>query len=216
MNIANIISFFVAACAFAYGAVKLFKKGKPMYFQLLICAAGCYALEELSTIVNYLCGGFEEPVTIGLLGIFGCNFFLLSANYGQLDRIVDDGSSVNNRAKRIALIAPFIFILITAAIFLSRMRENIFSAVVFSFIMLPAIPASYFNLKHLIMPIDDFGFLRSTNPCNISALIFYLLMAVHILFMSSETEFDITSILLSLSVLNTVICSEKGAKKWGI
>ncbi len=216
MNIANIISFFIAACAFTYGALKLFKKGKPMYFQLLICAAGCYALEELSTIVNYLCGGFEETVTIGLLGIFGCNFFLLSANYGQLDRIVDDGSSVNNRAKRIALLAPFVFIAVTVSIFLHQMRESLFGAVAFSLIMVPAIPASYFNLKHLMMPVDDFGFLRSTNPCNISALIFYLLTAVHILLINFKPGFDITSILISLSVLTVVICSEKGAKKWGI
>ena len=86
-----LISFLIAAFAFGFGAVKLFKKKRPLYLQLLVCAAGCFALEQLSYVINLWCG-VTAAVSIGMFGIFGSNFFLLSANYGTLDKIVDDGN----------------------------------------------------------------------------------------------------------------------------
>ena len=85
----GLISFLTASFAFGYGAIRLFKKRKPMYLQLLVCASGCFALEQLSYIVNLWCG-VTAVVSIGMFGIFGCNFFLLSANFGTLDKIVDE------------------------------------------------------------------------------------------------------------------------------
>ena len=35
----GLASFLVAAFAFGFGAGKLFKKKKPMYLQILVCAA---------------------------------------------------------------------------------------------------------------------------------------------------------------------------------
>lgn len=37
----------------------------------------------------------------------------------------------------------------------------------------PALPASFFSLKHLLLPPDDIGFLKSTTGINILALAFY-------------------------------------------
>lgn len=51
----GLISFLIAEFAFGYGAKKLFKKKKPMYLQLLVCAAGCFAIQQLSYIVNIRC-----------------------------------------------------------------------------------------------------------------------------------------------------------------
>ena len=43
-----LVSFLIAAFAFGFGAAKLFKKKKPLYLQLLVCAAGCFAIQQLS------------------------------------------------------------------------------------------------------------------------------------------------------------------------
>ena len=45
-------SFLLAAFAFGFGAVNLFKKKKPMYLQILVCAAGCFAIQQLSYVVK--------------------------------------------------------------------------------------------------------------------------------------------------------------------
>ena len=43
-----ILSLLISAFAFGMGAGKLFKKGTPLYWQLYICAAGCFALRHTS------------------------------------------------------------------------------------------------------------------------------------------------------------------------
>ena len=99
-----------------YGMYKLFQKKKPLYFQLLVCAAACFALEELYSTVGIWCNIYNSAINLGMIGVFGCNFFLLSANYGQLDSIVDDGNSINRKAKTIAWLGPIILGLAIIAI----------------------------------------------------------------------------------------------------
>lgn len=69
----ELLAFDVSAKAFGYGAFHLFRKGKPKYFQLFVCAAGCYMLEELRVIVNSLLGSGSRDglVTVRLFGFFG-------------------------------------------------------------------------------------------------------------------------------------------------
>ena len=69
----GLISFLIAEFAFGYGAKKLFKKKKTMYLQLLVCAAGRFAIQQLSYIVNIWCrvtasfGYSSAPVCCGYL-----------------------------------------------------------------------------------------------------------------------------------------------------
>ena len=209
----GLVSFLTAAFAFGYGAVKLFKKKKPMYLQLLVCAAGCFALQQLSYVVNIWCG-VTAAVSIGMLGIFGCNFFLLSANYGTLDKIVDDGKG-SRKARAISVIAPVIMAVLAVFVFLSWKDKDLFCAVMWLVMLLPALPASYFNLKHILLPIDPFELLRATRPCNIAALVFYVVTAAYAI-CSAVGKGGVLSVLMSLSVLALSLCAGKGAEKWGI
>ena len=212
----GLISFLTASFAFGYGVVKLFKKRKPMYLQLLVCASGCFALEQLSYIVNLWCG-ITAVVSIGMLGIFGCNFFLLSANFGTLDKIVDESKGLN-KVRAISFIAPVVMAVLTVFAFLSWKDKDIFCAVMWLVMLLPALPASYFNLKHILLPMDPFEFLRATKPCNISALIFYAVTAAYVICSASQssTVSGVLTVAMSLSVLGLSLCAVKGAKKWGI
>ena len=49
------------------------------------------------------------PAYLGRIGFF---LFILTASYGQLDRIVDDGSSKMRSARITALIAPLLAMLL--------------------------------------------------------------------------------------------------------
>lgn len=209
-------SFLIAAFAFGFGAAKLFKKRKPMYLQILVCAAGCFALQQLSYIVNIWCN-VTAAVSIGMFGIFGCNFFLLSANFGTLDKIVDESKGFN-KVRAISIIAPIVMAILTVFAFLSWKDKDMFCAVMWVVILIPALPASYFNLKHILLPVDPFEFLRVTKPCNIVALSFYIITAVYSIF-SANTGYivsGILSVVMSISVLALSLCAVKGAKRWGI
>ena len=206
-------SFLIAAFAFGFGAAKLFKKKKPMYLKLLVCAAGCFAIQQLSCVVNIWCG-VTAPVSIGMLGIFGCNFFLMSANFGTLDKVVDDGKG-SKKARTGAFIAPVIMAALTVAAFLAWKDKDMFCAVMWLVMLLPALPASYYNLKHILLPMDPFEFLRATKPCNIAALAFYIVTAAYVIF-SAVGKGGALSVAMSVSVLAISLCAVKGAEKWGI
>ena len=212
----GLTSFLIASVAFGFGALKLFKKGKPMYLQLIVCASGCFALQQLSYIVNLWCG-VTETVSIGMLGIFGCNFFLLSANFGTLDKIVDEGKGFNE-VRAVSTIAPAVMAVLMTLAFLLWRRKDIFCAVMWAVILIPALPASYFNLKHILLPIDPFEVLRATRACNIAALIFYIVTVAYVICLASmeRTISGMLSVMMSLSVLTLSLCAVKGAERWGI
>lgn len=212
----SIAAFLIAAAAFIYGAINLFKKGKPLYFQILICAVGCYAIEELFSIIVIICGKFEEPINIGTLGIFGLCLFLLSANYGQLDKIVDDGK--DKKARLLALIAPLFIIALQIYLFVLLKDGSVFSMIVLTIINIPSIPASYFNLKHLLLKNDDFGFLKATRWCNIMALTYYVFSLAFIIVFSFGNNFAtaLASVITVFPILGLAIAAKKGADLWAI
>ena len=211
-----LVSFLIAAFAFGFGAVKLFKRKKPMYLQILVSAAGCFALQQLSHVVNIWCG-VTAAVSIGMLGIFGCNFFLLSANFGTLDKIVDDGKG-SGKARALAVIAPGMMAALAAAAFFSWKDRDLLCAVMWVVMLVPALPASYFNLKHILLPMDPFAFLRATRPCNLAALAFYLVTAAYAICSASagSTVSGALSVLMSAAALALSLCAVRGVKKWGI
>ena len=212
----GLISFLIALAAFVYGASGLFRKKKPLYFRILACAAGCLALQRLSHVVNLWCGVFATG-GIGMLGIFGCNFFLLSANYGALDKIVDDGRD-SKKARSVAFVAPVIMAALTVIAFLAWKDRDTFCAVMWLVILLPSLPASYFSLKHVLLPMDPFGFLKTTRPCDTAALVFYAVTAAYGIcsLTAGSAVSGVLSVLMSMSVLCLTLYAVKGASKWEI
>ena len=210
-----ILSLLIAVFAFGMGAGKLFKKGTPMYWQLYICAAGCFALRQLSETVNFLCG-IQGNIGVGMLGIFGCNFFLLSANYGTLDKVVDDGSTENKIARRLALLAPAVLAVLVTLVFFAWRKKDIVCGALWLLVLLPVLPASYFNTKHLLMPLDAFELLRATRHCNLVSLGFYLLSAFYGVFcaLGNTLLAGVVSVVLSVSILLLVSAAIKGREKW--
>lgn len=212
----TLLSFLLALIAFLYGAAALFRKKTPLYFQLIVCAAGCYALEELCSFVTDLCGGFEYPITVSVFGSFGCFFFLLSANYGQLDGVVDDGAPENKKFRCLSLLAPLFFggFLLFCLLFLYR-SYGAFAALVMAAVYAPLLFASYYNLKHLLIPIDSFGFLKTTRLYNGTALLFYLAHLLYLVaFIFRPSAVTVFSVVISCTLLGMIAAGVKGAKLW--
>lgn len=187
-----------------------------MYFRLFAFATGCFALYLLSYVVSRWCG-IVPSMSIGAFSIFGAEFFLLSANYGTLDKLVDDGDRSQN-ARRLSWIAPFVIAVLAVAEFFAWLKEDIFTAEMWVVIAIPAAAASYFNLKHLLLPTDAFGLLRATRFCNVFALIFYVITAVYVIVSSMGRTIlsGVLLVLMSLSVLGMTMSAIKGSEKWGI
>ena len=212
-----LLAFAVSAAAFGYGAYHLFRKDRPKYFQLYVCAAGCYMLEELWVIVNSLLGNGSQDglATVRLVGFFGCLCFMLSANANEFDKVVDDGT--DQRAKVLALIAPAALLVPFAFFAFSPVNTESAAVIVIGFLSIsPALFAAYFSAKHLLLPEDALGFLRITTGIDILALVFYAANYVYPLayLYCPGTVMSIYDLLLAGMLFGMIVLCRKGAEKW--
>ena len=111
--IAELIPLSATLFSFIYGLNKFFKKGKPLFLQSITMAMGCHALGSIYHLCQTLTTetvleGFT-PAYLGRIGFF---LFLITASYGQMDRIVDDGSKKLRPSRIIALAAPICAVLL--------------------------------------------------------------------------------------------------------
>ena len=213
----ELLAFAVSVAAFVYGVIHLFEKGIIDYFKYYVYAIGCYTLEELWVIVNALLGNGSRDglVTVRLVGYFGCLCFMLSANAKIFDKIVDDGG--NRRAKRLAFLAPAALLAMYAASAFSPYNTNSPAVTLVGLVCIsPSLVASYFNLKHLLLPKDAMGFLEITRGINILALVFYAANFIYPLFDLIFTKIAMSVYDLSLAVIffAMIVLCRKGAEKW--
>lgn len=187
------------------------------YFQLFVCAAGCYMLEELWVIVNSLLGSGNRDglVTVRLFGFFGCLCFMLSANANEFDKVVDEGNG--GKARTLAFIAPAVLLMIYALYaFLPINSGSILNTVIGFVSIAPALFAAYFSLKHLLLPKDEMGFLKTVKGIDILALVFYTANYIYPLIdlCFSGTVMSLYDLFLAVLLLGMIVLCGKGAAKW--
>lgn len=167
IKLLELLAFAVSAAAFALGAAYRVRREMPKYYQLYVCAAGCYMLEELWVIVNSLLGNGSQDglLTVRLFGFFGCLCFMLSANANEFDRMIDEGQ--NRRVRLLACAAPLLLLALFAFYAASPANTEPAGVTVAGFFSVsPALLASYYSLKHLLLPDDAMGFLKITRGLN--------------------------------------------------
>ena len=218
MWIAELIPLCATLFSFIYGIIKFFKKGKPLFLQSITMAMGSHALGSIYHVCQTLTTetvfrGFT-PAYLGGIGFF---LFFIVASYGQMDRIVDDGSKKIRPARYIALIAPLCAILLYLP---SGLFGELPLATKISLLLvwLPAIFAVYYNLKHSIIPNLDFGFIKATKPYNILAVCLGFAELIRI----TAWNYPYNILLVISSVIFAGLCvalmvaAKKGAEKWTI
>ena len=213
-----LIPLVAALISFIYGASQFFKRGKPLCMQSLAMAMASHALGSIYqlclTVSNEdILEGFT-PAYLGRIGFF---LFLITASYGQLDRIVDDGTRRMRPARLIALIAP----VVASLIFVPNMLLEecpTSSKVAYAIVWIPAIISVYFNMKHAIIPDLDFGFVKAIKPYNIFVL---LLSIAELLCLTAWNYFYnfqmiLTACIFAILCILTMIAAKRGVEKWTI
>lgn len=213
-----LLTLLAALFSFIYGLCHFFKKGKPFCMQSLTMAMGSHALGSIYQLcLTVSTEGVLEGFTPAYLGRIGFFFFLLAASYGQLDRIVDDGTAAMRPARVIALIAP----VCAALLYIPNgilPYTPISTKIAYAFVWLPALFSLYFNLKHAIIPDLDFGFIKALRPYNVLALC----LGVSELICLTAWDYlysiplVVTAVLFSALCVCTMIAAKKGVEKWTV
>jgi hypothetical protein len=169
--IAELVPLAATVFSLIYGLKHFFKKGKPLFLQSITMAMASHALGSVYHICQSLTSDdIVEGFTPAYLGRIGFFLFLLTASYGHLDRIVDDGSSKMRPARILALAAPVMAILLYIPNALID-DVTIATKIVYALVWIPSIFCVYFSLKHAIIPDLDFGFIKAIKPYNVFALL---------------------------------------------
>ena len=216
--IAELAPLFATMFSFIYGLKHFFKRGKPLFLQTITMAMGCHALGSIYHLCQSITGNaLIEGFTPAYLGRIGFFLFIITASYGQMDRIVDDGSPKMKPCRRIALIAP----ICAALLYIPNCIIDdvpIQTKVVYALVWVPAVIAVYFNLKHAIIPNMDFGFIKAIKPYNILVL---CLCFSELICLTAWDYYDAVLLALSAVVFSalcicTMIAAKKGVEKWTI
>ena len=186
--------------------------------QSITMAMGCHALGSIYHVCQTLTTEMVlEGFTPAYLGRIGFFLFLITASYGQMDRIVDDGSAAIKPSRYIALVAP----VCAALLYLPNgLMEDLpgVTKVTVLLVWLPAIVSVYYNMKHAIIPDCDFGFIKAIKPYNILAtcLGFAELLCLTAWNYLYNTQLVIASVIFAVLCVAFIFAAKKGAEKWTI
>lgn len=215
---AELIPLVAALSAFIYGIRNFFKRGIALYAQSITMAMGCHALGSLYHVCEVIATeNVSEGFTPAYLGNMGFYLFFIAASYGQLDRIVDDGSKKMRPARYIAIIAPVLAIMVCIPNYLSE-QFNIGIGISCVMLWIPAAVSVYFSLKHAIIPDMDFGFVKAIKPYNAlaTALVFSDLIC-----MTARNSFPdyvrmVFAVIFGVLCIATIYAAKKGVEQWTI
>ena len=216
--IAETVPLFATLFSLIYGLRHFFKKGKPLFLQTITMAMASHALGSIYHLCQTLTSDtLIEGFTPAYLGRIGFFLFIITASYGQMDRIVDDGSAKMKPSRYIALIAPIFAALLYIPNYIIE-DVSIQTKVVYALVWIPAVVAVYFNLKHAIIPNMDFGFIKAIKPYNILilSLSFSELVCLTAWDYYEIVPLAISAVVFGVLCISTMIAAKKGAEKWTI
>ena len=217
--ISTIVSGVVTILAFALG-VKFFfgDKHSAMYFRFITCAIGCYAFADTFwSTYFFLNKAIPTGFSITEISYFGAFLFLFTANKGQFDSLVDDGSPKFRKYRIFSLVAPIVLITMIIVYFIAGIRtEPVITMAIENFCFLPMVAASYYNMKHLIWPNSDYGFIKALKPVNLCLLLVYYFEACLLLceVKSLVIPAIVFTYILAFLMLAIVFLAKRGREQW--
>ena len=210
-------AFVLTLTGFIYGSIKFFKKNKAMYLWMITLGIGCAMLTSLFNFLQILTQGvLPFKFNVGMLGTIGTFLFFLTANYGQMDSLADDGNKKFIKYRIIAILAPILLLALYIPTLFYDIEIGLRIAQII--ILLITMLASYFHLKHLIFPDVDFGIIKCIRGYNFMALL-YAVCSVLIIVgkdLNVDALWMTTEIIGSIILLCILPILERGVKKWMI
>ena len=205
-----------AGIGFGYGLYRFFRDESALYVRMIIFSVGCAMFGRLFEMLQYLVNGeLGSGFQVGMLGIIGSFLFLFSANFGQMDSVVDDGSPVFRKTRLISLAAPLVIIAIWCLIACTKGLNK--TTIPLGIETLFIAQASYFHLKHLIIKDVEYGLIKAIRNYNLFALIYALLCMLEMLVESFNLPvfcIVIVYVLQCIVLILFVPVLERGVKKW--
>ena len=214
--IANIITLAGALVGSVYGAIRFFRPRAAIYPQMITLASGIIVFGRLYQIIRIVTiSDVLEHFHLGILATIGSLLFLFAANFGAMDTLADDGSAEFRKYRIIPLAAPAVVIAVYLTLFYFAHQPKL-TKVIAGFISVIVAAASYYNLKHLIIPDVDFGVIRCLRQYNLLALVYECLCMADIVAQSRELEIAtlIIGILTGVILPLIIISVDKGVQKW--
>lgn len=219
--IADVVPLLATLATFIYGAKHFFKKGKAYYLQIVTMSMGCYAMGSFYHLCQLITTEeVADGFTAAYLGRIGFFLFLFTANFGQMDGLLDDRTPSFKKFRYIALIAPVIVALLFVPCVLTDMPVS--TKISLGFVWIAAIFSSYYNFKHIIISDLGYGFVKAIRPYNICALI---LTGTELILQLLWANYDMTygivavavvSVVFSAVCIVTMIVLKRGVEAWKI
>ena len=90
--------------------------------------------------------------------------------------------------------------------------------VVYALVWIPAVFCVYFNLKHIIIPDLDFGFIKAIKPYNVFVL---LLSYAELICLTAWNDYKpplmaVTAVVFGALCVCAMVFARKGVAKWKI
>ena len=218
---ADILPLLATLGTFIYGVKNFFKKGKAYYLQIVTMGMGCYAMGSFYHLCQSITtGDLADGFTAAYLGRIGFFLFLFTANYGQMDGLLDDRTPSLKKFRYIALIAPVTAALLYLPCFFAEMPYS--TKISLSLLWIAAIFSSYFNFKHAIIDDLGYGFVKAIRPYNVCALILtFLELTLQVLWVYYDIDFILIVIMfvtVTFSVVSilTMVTLKRGVEAWKI
>jgi len=215
--IMNLYLFLCALAGSVYGIVRILGRKKALYLRMVTLGVLCMTLSRLYQVVFLLTqGSLREGFHVGVLGTVGSFMFLFSANFGQMDSLVDDGTARFRRVRLLSFAAPA-FILALYLVFLlpgSRLEPRIVQGVVTLFIM----QCAYFSFKHLIIYDVDLGIIQCLRGYNALVLAYCVLSMLEMIGLTRNVRplYYAACALIGVFAVVLLPILKKGAEKWTI
>lgn len=188
---------------------------KALYANMIVQGMICVALGRLFQCGLLLTGGsLTERFQLGSLGIMGAFSFFFSANFGQIDSLVDGGERQFTKYRIMALVGPVAVMVALIPILLSSVNQTfkISSAAVSCIIGV----ACYFHAKHIMIPDVDYGVVRCLRGYNVLAAVLSLLSMLELIALAWNIDILLygSGVGLCAATLALVPTMDKGVKRW--
>ena len=209
------LAILVCAAAGALSGFRYLNSRKALYASMIVQGMICVVLGRLYQCALLFTGSsLTENFQVGSLGVMGAFSFFFSANYGQIDSLVDGGEKTFRKHRLIALIGPIYVVSMLVPIVFSPASTTFKINCVLVETMIAA--ASYFHVKHLIIPDVDYGVVRCLRGYNALAVAMSVMSIWELIALAqgSEPALIISGVGLYAVSLAMVPVMDRGVKKW--
>ncbi len=209
--------FVFAAVGFTFGAVRYLRPHKPLYASMITLGIGTAMIGKAYTMLRLLTGlQVTDVFHVGALGAVGAFAFFFSANFGQIDSLVDGGEKKFMKYRVLSVAGILVTALLSIPIILSgadiseKITDLITAAVIAA--------ASYYHVKHILIPDVDYGVVKCLRLYNTTALIYGILCMLEMTALSNRMDILlITACLLEgIASAALIVFMDRGVREWSI